>query len=175
MAYPKRLAWFHNYGNRKTTLGIVCHMAEGYNTVAYLDDRGAMPPRGVSVHAVCDRYGHITQMLPWIAISGSLNPRDRSTNKGYYGHDKLVAVLGKGWTDPNRYLVSIEIEGYARKGPTKAQQAAVIAWARKIKRTYPTTIRGALGHADQTNTKGCPGTSAGMKAIFAGIGGHGRW
>jgi hypothetical protein len=174
MAYPYRAAWF-NYGTRKTTLGIVFHMAEGYGTVGYLDKYGARPPRGVSVHAVCDRYGHITQMLPWNAISGSLNPSDRSTNKGYYGHTKLVAVLGKYWTDPNRYLVSMEIEGYAKNGPTKAQQAAAIKWGREMKARYKSVMRGAIGHADQTNTKGCPGTSAGMKAIFAGVGGHGRW
>jgi hypothetical protein len=43
-----------------------------------------------------------------------------------------------------------------------------------MRRRYPTIV-GAYGHADQTDTKGCPGTSANMKAIFDGIGGHGRF
>ena len=175
MSYPYRQAWFSHYGTRKTTRGIVYHMAEGYGTVGYLDKYGAMPPRGVSVHAVCDRNGHITQMLPWNAISGSLNPANRSTNKAYYGHKHLVAVLGTGWTDPNRYLVSMEIEGYAKSGPNPAQVAAAIKWGKEMKARYRSVMRGALGHADQTDTKRCPGTSKGMLAIFKGVGGHGRW
>jgi len=175
MAYPYRQAWY-SYGPRKgPTLALMFHMAEGYGTVGYLDKYGTMPPRGVSVHAVCDRYGHITQMLPWNVASGSLNPANRSTDKGYYGHTKLVSVLGKWWTDPNSVTVSMEIEGYAKKGPNAAQVAAAIKWGKEMKARYKTQMRGALGHADQTDTKGCPGKSAGMLAIFKGVGGHGRW
>jgi hypothetical protein len=173
MSYPFVPAYWDNYGPRKgPLLGIGLHMAEGGGTVGYLDKIGTIPPRGVSVHAVCDRAGVVTQMLKWTDASGSLNPGDRSTEKGYYGHSVLVAVLGDWWTDPNSAIVSMEIEGMAATGPNALQVPAVIAWGLDMRRMFA-TIRGAFGHADQTDTKGCPGTTAAMKAIFAGIGGHG--
>ena len=173
MSYPFVAAYWDAYGPRKgPTLGIGLHMAEGGGTVGYLDKIGTIPPRGVSVHAVCDRAGVVTQMLKWGDASGSLNTANRSTEKGYYGHSVLVAVLGDWWTDPNSAIVSMEIEGMAATGPNALQVPAVIAWGLDMRRMF-TTIRGAFGHADQTDTKGCPGTTAAMKAIFAGIGGHG--
>jgi hypothetical protein len=173
MSYPFVAAYWDTYGARKgPTLGIGLHMAEGGGTVGYLDKIGTIPPRGVSVHAVCDRAGVVTQMLKWGDASGSLNPADRSTEKGYYGHSVLLAVLGSWWTDPNSAIVSMEIEGYAAAGPNALQVPAVIAWGLDMRRMF-TTIRGAFGHADQTDTKGCPGTTPAMKAIFAGLGGHG--
>jgi len=173
MSYPFVAAYWDAYGPRKgPTLGIGLHMAEGGGTVGYLDKIGTIPPRGVSVHAVCDRAGVVTQMLKWGDASGSLNPGDRSSEKGYYGHSVLVAVLGDWWTDPNSAIVSMEIEGMAATGPNALQVPAVIAWGLDMRRMF-TTIRGAFGHADQTDTKGCPGTTPAMKAIFAGIGGHG--
>jgi hypothetical protein len=173
VSYPFVAAYWDNYGPRKgPTLGIGLHMAEGGGTVGYLDKIGTIPPRGVSVHAVCDRAGVVTQMLKWGDASGSLNPANRSTEKGYYGHSVLVAVLGDWWTDPNSAIVSMEIEGMAATGPNALQVPAVIAWGLDMRRMFP-TIRGAFGHADQTDTKGCPGTTDAMKAIFTGIGGHG--
>lgn len=167
-------AWY-DYGPRAhDALGLLYHMAEGGGTVGYLDKNGAAPPRGVSVHVVFTYAGETVQMLPWAHASGSVNPRDRSTNKAYYGHAHLVDVLGMWWADPNSVTLSAEIEGHASEGPNPAQVKAAIAWGRDM-RTQFGTLRGAIGHADQTDTKACPGTSAAMKAIFDGVGGHGRW
>lgn len=174
MSYPFVQAAF-DYGPRPyPTLGLMLHMAEGGGTVGYLDDKGAPPERGVSVHAVCEYSGRVVQMLDWTHASGSLNPDDRSVDTGYYGHSALVAVLGDRWTDPNKVVLSMEIEGHAADGPNNAQIAAAVGWGLDMKRLFP-SLRGALGHTDQTDTKPCPGLSAGMKAIFAGVGGHGLW
>lgn len=173
-AYPYVPSYWDRYGTRSVTLGLMLHMAEGSGTVGYLDKIGRIPPRGVSVHFVCETTGRMVRMLGLNAASGSLNPADRSTDKAYYGHSHLVSVLGDWWTNPNEAVISIEIEGFAATGPNGRQTDALVAWAADMVRLYP-TIRGALGHADQTNTKGCPGTSAPMRAVFAAIGGHGLW
>ncbi len=174
MTYPYVPAWY-DYGPRKgPALGLMLHMAEGGGTVGYLDKNGTPPARGVSVHAVCEYSGRVVRMLDWDHASGSLNPADRSTDKAFYGHRHLTDVLGDWWTDPNSAVISIEIEGFAAKGPNAAQVTGVIDWAKDMKRLYP-TLRGALGHADQTDTKKCPGTQATMLTIFGGIGGHGLW
>lgn len=175
MSYPFVAAWYDDYGARKgPTLGLLYHMAEGGGTVGYLDKTGRPPSRGVSVHAVCDYGGVVTQMLKWTDASGSLNPADRSTDKAYYGHRHLHDVLGDWWIDPNSVTLSMEIEGFAAKGPNADQIIGAIAWGRDMIDHFP-ELCGALGHADQTDTKHCPGTTAAMQAIFAGVGGHGLW
>jgi hypothetical protein len=176
MSYPFVQSWW-DYGIRpssKHLLGILFHMAEGGGTVGYLDNKGTAPPRGVSAHVVIEADGTVVQMLPWSHMAGTLNPADRSTDKAYYGHKHLVAVLGDAWPDPNPYVLQAEMEGHAADGPNPYQVTAAIAWAGDMASRFP-SIRGALGHADQTNTKACPGTSAAMKALFAGVGGHGLW
>lgn len=173
MNYPYTQSWW-DYGVRNgPTLGLCYHMAEGSGTVGYLDNKGNPPPRGVSVHAVCQLDGTVVQMLPWSHASGSLNPDDRTTEYGYYGHDTLIAVLGSYWLDPNVAVLSMEIEGFRAQGPNPKQVAAAIAWGLDMKSHYP-ELRGAIGHHDQS-PKECPGTTAAMKAIFAGVGGHGLW
>lgn len=172
MTYPFVPAGAPDYGVRKgPALGLLYHMAEGGNTVKYLAGK---PARGVSVHAVCEYSGRVVQMLHWDRASGSLNPKDTSTDKAYYGHSTLVAVLGDWWDDPNSAVLSMEIEGFAAKGPNPAQVDGAIAWGEDMKGLF-SSLRGAIGHADQTNTKGCPGTSLSMKLIFEGVGGHGLW
>lgn len=173
MIYPYVPAWYDDLGRRKgPTLGLMYHMAEGGGTVGYLDDKGTAPPRGVSVHAVCEYSGRVVRMLDWRDASGSLNPANRSTDKAYFGHSHLVDVLGDWWRDPNSAVISMEIEGFARTGPNPAQTHAAIAWGLDMRSMFP-DIRGALGHADQTDTKGCPGATGPMRLIFEGVGGHG--
>lgn len=173
MSYPFVKAGAPSYGIRKgPALGLLYHMAEGGNTVAYLSHSGV--PRGVSVHAVCDYSGRVTQMLNWEMASGSLNPRDTSSDKPYFGHSHLVDVLGLYWNDPNSAVLSMEIEGFASRGPNPAQIDGAVAWGEDMKARF-SALRGALGHADQTNTKACPGTSTNMRLVFEGVGGHGLW
>jgi len=159
------------YGKRKGSLALMLHMAEGFNTVSYLAND---PARGVSANFVCELDGTMVRMMAFDAASGSLNPRDRSTDKAYYGHSHLVDVLGEWWTNPNNALIQVEMEGFAATGPNAKQiEAAVTLTADAIHR-FP-SIRGALGHADQTNTKACPGRTDAMKRLFTNIGGHGLW
>jgi hypothetical protein len=172
-----------DYGVRQGTLGLDFHMAEGGDgTVDYLARRQGETDaawrtrvRGVSANAVCKSDGTIYNMVAWDHAAGALNPADRSTwDKGYYGAKYLQAVLGSHWPDPNTWSIAIEICGYRAIGPTDAQVRACVAWGADMRHRFP-TLRGAFGHADQTDTKGCPGTTPNMKAIFAGVGGHGLW
>lgn len=173
MTYPFVAAGAPDYGVRRgPILGLLFHMAEGGGTVGYLSHHGV--PRGVSVHAVCEYNGKVTQMVDWHHASGSLNPADRSTDKPYFGQKHLMDVLGSWWTDPNSVVLSMEIEGFAAKGPNPAQVDGAVAWGVDMIGRFP-TLRGALGHADQTNTKACPGTSLSMRLVFEGVGGHGLW
>lgn len=173
MTYPFVPAKW-DYGPRAgPALGLMYHMAEGGGTVHYLSKTGGVL-RGVSVHAVCELSGRVVQMLPWSHISGSLNPADRSSDKLYFGHQHLVDVLGPKWTDPNTVVLSMEIEGFANLGPNHAQVDAAVAWGEDMKSLF-SSLRGALGHADQTDTKRCPGTTLAMRLIFEGVGGHGLW
>jgi N-acetyl-anhydromuramyl-L-alanine amidase AmpD len=163
----------YDFGVRKgPTLGLMFHGAEAdAGVVGYLSRQ---PARGVSANFVCERSGRMVQMLPLSHASGSMNPNDRSTNKAYYGHDHLVDVLESWWRDPNSAVISVEIEMFARNGPNPDQVASLIEWSADMATRYP-SIQGALGHADQTDTKGCPGSTAAMKSVFAAIGGHGLW
>lgn len=163
----------YDFGVRKgPTLALMLHGAEAEaGVVGYLSRN---PSRNVSANFVCERSGRMVRMLAWDHASGSMNPQDRSTNKAYYGRTHLVDVLGSWWDDPNSAVISVEGEWYARTGPNAAQVAALIAWGADMRTRFP-TVRGALGHADQTDTKGCPGSTAAMKAIFTGLGGHGLW
>jgi hypothetical protein len=171
VSYPYVQARYDYAVRKGPAFGLLYHMAEGGNTVAYLAND---PSRGVSVHAVCKYDGTVVQMLDWTHASGSLNPTDRSTDKAYFGHKYLVDVLGPWWSDPNSAVLSMEIEGFASKGPNAAQMAAAVSWGLDMKGRFP-DLRGAIGHADQTDTKACPGTTDAMKAIFSGVGGHGLW
>lgn len=163
----------YDFGLRKgPTLGLMFHGAEATSgVVGYLSRE---PARNVSANFVCERSGRMVRMLNVNNASGSLNPNDRSTDKAYFGASHLKAVLGSWWTDPNSAVISVEIEMYAREGPNIAQVATLIDWSKDMVSRFP-TIRGALGHADQTDTKRCPGTTTNMKLVFSSIGGHGLW
>ena len=178
-AYPFRQGI--DYGQRSGTLGLSYHMSEGTDTlVDYLAQRqgetaAAWRQRvsGVSCHAALLSDGTLWQMLGWERICGNLNPDDRAGEYGYYGGSHLKAVLGDGWTDPNRWTLSMEIAGRRADGPTDAQATTAIAWGLEMRDLF-STLRGANGHHDQS-PKACPGLTPNMRAIFDGIGGHGLW
>lgn len=179
----------HDYGSILQPLGIVLHMAEGGGTVGYLSRSN---PRGVSVHFVVERSGRIVQMLGLDKISGSVNPFHLRYGVGLldgrgapfdapetgpvaphvqYGFAAVTAVLGiVGRANPNRHLISIEVEGFARTGPNSAQ---VISLQRMIAalRMQSSSIRGLLGHRDFQSYKACPG----HKVPWQRLGGHGLW
>lgn len=177
MTYPFKQGI--DYGPRDGTLGLSFHMSEGYDGLPnYLarhsgEDLWEWADRvnGVSCNAALLSDGTIWQMLDWGHASGNLNPEDRAGEYGYYGHHHLRDVLGDHWPDPNAWTISMEIAGFRKNGPTDAQVKAAIAWGLDMRSRYP-KIRGAVGHHDQS-PKACPGLTANMKAIFAGVGGHG--
>ena len=168
-----------DYGPRNGTLGLSLHMSEGGDgLVGFLGRHSgetlaqwAARVNGVSCHAALLSDGTIWQMLDWDHASGNLNPADRADEYGYYGGHHLRDVLGAYWPDPNTWTVSMEIAGYRTVGPTDRQRDAAIRWGLEMRAMFP-TIRGATGHHDQS-PKPCPGLTPNMKAIFAGVGGHG--
>lgn len=171
-----------DYGPRSGTLGISLHMSEGGDGLAdgFLARKAgedlwqwADRVNGVSCNAAILSTGEVVKMLDDNHASGNLNPDDRAGEYGYYGGSHLRAVLGAGWTNPNEWTLSIELAGFRAAGPTDAQVASTIRLCNEWKVEFP-TIRGATGHHDQS-PKGCPGLTPNMKAIFAGIGGHGLW
>lgn len=170
-----------DYGPRSGTRGLSFHMSEGGDgLVGFLSrhpgedlHQWAARVNGVSCHAALLSTGELVQMLDWTHCSGNLNPDDRAGEYGYYGHQNLVDVLGDGWTNPNEWTLSMEIAGFRAQGPTAAQVNAAIRWGNEMIARFP-QLRGATGHHDQS-PKPCPGTTANMKAIFEGVGGHGLW
>lgn len=168
-------AWY-DYGVRKgPALGVGFHMAEGGGTVSYLDKVGNPPRLGVSVHAVIEYDGSLVQMLNYDHACGGLHPGDIGSEKAYYKGSIFKAVMGKWWSDPNSASIQCEIEGFASAGPNAKQVATAIRWVNTILKPKYSTLHGAFGHADQTDEKACPGTTAAMKSIFNSIGGHGVW
>jgi hypothetical protein len=168
-----------DYGPRKGTLGFQIHMSEGGDELPYYLGRKAGETiqqwhdrvRGVSTHVAILSTGERVQMLGWDRISGNLNPYDRSTDKEFYGRRFLLAVLGDKWYDPNSYTLAVEIAGKRANGPTRAQVESLIEWVGQMRDLFP-SLRGAFGHADQTDTKGCPGTAPLMLEAWQRIG-HG--
>lgn len=173
-----------DYGTRtRGTLGLGFHMTEGNGTISdvqYLARRSGETVtqwhtrvRGVSAHVVITNDGIVHQMVDFSHAAGSFNPDDRNpATTGYYNGNVIRAVLGASYFDPNACTIVAEIAGKRADGPNAKQVAAAVAWALDMRRRFP-TIRGAFGHADQTDTKGCPGLTANMKSIFSGVGGHG--
>lgn len=169
-----------DYGPRRGTLGISLHMSEGFDGLpgflakhpSETRPQWAKRVNGVSCHVAILSDGKVVQMLGWDRACGNLNPNHRAKEYGYYGGSHLRAVLGEdNWRNPNEWTVSAEIAGFRKNGPTEAQVRATIKWGLEMRERFP-TIRGATGHHDQS-PKGCPGRTPAMKAIFAGVGGHG--
>ncbi len=173
----------YDFGRRiAPALAFVVHMAEGGNTVAYL---ARNPARNVSVHFVIEYSGRTVQMLRLDRVSGSINPTDlRTTNDtpfdGYgaqrvmFGAGPRRQVLGAWDRNPNHAVITVEVEGFAAKGPNLAQRKALVMLYRHLVHELP-TIRGILGHRDFTSRKACPGKLIPWRnmALATGGGRHG--
>lgn len=184
MAYPFVAAAF-DYGERHgPALAFVVHMAEGGGTVGYL---ATSPARGVSVHFVIQYTGRIVQMLGLDRVSGSVNPRDLRTTTdapftGYngeqvrYGAASRKLVLGAWDANPNHAIITVEVEGFATRGPNVKQRVALVELYRYLVGELP-TLRGILGHRDFTTRKACPGKFIPWRnmALVTGGGRHGQF
>ncbi len=170
-----------DYGPRAGTLGWNIHMAEGGDgTVGWLarrsgesDSAWRQRVNGVSASFVVLQTGEAVQMVRWDRAAGNLNPNDRSTDKAFYGRRFLLAVLPDHWRNPNAYTLSMEVCGFRANGPNRAQVETMVKLVAESRERYPGMV-GAFGHADQTDTKGCPGTSALMREFWDRVG-HGRF
>lgn len=170
-----------DYGPRKGTLGWNVHMAEGGDgTLGWLarrpgESNTAWRDRvnGVSASFVILQGGEVVQMVAWDHAAGNLNPNDRSTDKAFYGRRYLLEVLGDKWRDPNAYTLSVELCGFRANGPSRAQVESLVKLVAESRERYPGMV-GAFGHADQTDTKGCPGTAPLMREFWDRLG-HGRF
>ena len=162
MSYPFVRA-AHDYGRAKgPRLALVVHMAEGGGTVGYL----ARPnPNAVSVHFVVERSGSIVQMLPLTHANGSIRPTKIRMDDDppyewqgapvVYGATAAHTVLGPWWRDPTSATLGVEIEGYAKDGPSARQQDALAGLWADLADRFP-GLR-ALAHRDFADYKACPG------------------
>lgn len=167
---PKRLI----YGPRKASeiRGFMVHMAEGNNVARYLSGN---PRRGVSVQYTVEADGEIVSMVPELRVAGSLNPaalRKGDDKGGYYGRSHLDHVLRGGVTNPNHYVIAVEVAGKAVDGPNAKQIDALVRLFRDCRTRYE-GIK-PLGHRDQQDVKRCPGKTHAMRRAFYLMGGHGK-
>jgi len=178
---PIRFRAKYDYGSRMgyPTLALVFHVAEGTNVARYLSSGDIA--RGVSVHYTIEQKtsafgdGEIVRILPEHRISGSIDPDTlRRTNdpNGFYGVRHTRYGLGKWWSNPNVALISVEVAGRAKDGPTDRQVAAMVELYEDIDRRYGRAI--PLGHRDFQQVKPCPGQTPAMRRAFREMGGHGK-
>jgi hypothetical protein len=150
----------------------VVHMAEGGNTVGYLSRPN---PNGVSVHFVVKRTGSVVRMLDLDRMHSSIKSsaiRTTDDADGFYGVTAARAVMGE-WADvrrslgPNHASIAVEVEGFAREGPSATQSFALARLYEDLRTRFP-GIR-ALGHRDFASYKQCPG----RLIRWQDLGGHG--
>lgn len=167
--------------------GITVHMAEGGGTVSWLTRLD-----GNSSTYVIEYDADIVQMVDEGRAAGSINPSlIRLTNDPIYsylgeairyGRAAVLACMSRAAADnPNRYVIAIEVEGYAGKPPSNADARANdvggpnakqrVALAKLIndirRRRGPLPV---LGHRDFQSYKPCPG----HHIPWADYGGHAR-
>lgn len=173
--YPAR--W--DYGSRRgfPTLAIVYHMAEGTNVASYLVSETRA---GVSVHYTIEQKttrfanGEIVRILPENRISGSINPdliRTTNDRDGFYGVKHNKAGLGGYWSNPNVAVITVEVAGRAKYGPTAKQVDSMVALFEDVQSRHHRVI--PLAHADFADYKACPGKTAAIREAFDRMGGHG--
>lgn len=171
-AYPFVKSYVDLGPARGPRLALVAHVAEGGGTVGYLSRKN---PNGVSVHFVIERSGRVVRMLPLDHMHSSIRPsaiRTSDDADGFYGASAARTVMGE-WADtrrslgPNHASIAVEVEGFAKDGPSATQSFALARLFGGLRDRWP-AIR-ALGHRDFASYKGCPG-----KLIrWADLDGHG--
>jgi len=178
---PIRFPAKYDYGSRRSypTRAVVFHMAEGTDVARYLSTGNVA--RGVSVTYTIEqktsafRDGEIVRILAEHRISGSINPDTlRRTNdpNGLYGVRHARHALGKWHSNPNVAVISVEVAGRAKDGPTARQVASMVELFEDIERRYDRVI--PLAHRDFQQVKPCPGQTRGIRLAFHTMGGHGK-
>ena len=77
--------------------------------------------------------------------------------------------MGTWWHDPNSAVISVEIEGFAAKGPNIDQRNSLASLVADVRSRYPGM--GLLGHRDFADYKACPGAFI----PWPKLGGHGPY
>lgn len=155
-----------------SVMGITIHMAEGGGTVSWLTRAD-----GNSSHYVVEYSGRITQMVVEDHWAGSINPnlirKDNDAPYTFLGeritYGRAAALSALGLTaanNPNRYVIAIEVEGFAADGPNEKQNASLLRLVKDIRSRHGNLP--CLGHRDFQNYKRCPG----HKVRWADYGGH---
>ena len=169
MSYAFVAAKYFSPGAIVEYRAIVIHMAQGGGTVSWLTH----PSGNVSATFVIEYSGRIVQMVKDGDASHSLHRSiDDDTNDapdfGIFSPEAAKAVLGDGWSNPNAYMFSVELEGFAADGPKPVQEAALKVLVADLRARFP-SIRGLLGHRDFQDYKPCPGALI----PWEDLGGHG--
>lgn len=134
-----------------TPIAVVHHIAEGYWTT--LTDPGFWIARGSSVHFAISRGGEVAQLVP---LSGA------AWGNGWV-REPTWPLLEPG-TNPNRYTISIEHEGFTGKPWTSLQIAAsadLTIWLLGRILQQPPDHLHVIGHCeiDSITRANCPGTA----------------
>lgn len=134
--------------NANTPIAIVHHIAEGYMTT--LTNPKFWIDRGSSVHFAIGRDGRIVQLVPLTGAAWGNGIVDRPT----------WPLLESG-TNPNRYTISIEHEGFTGV-PWPKEQVEASAWLTAELLTainQPANALRLIAHAeiDSVNRAECPG------------------
>jgi hypothetical protein len=143
------------------------HFAQGGGTDSWLTRLDGAQGNN-SCHIVVKYDGSIRQLVEFDDASWSLHiSYDAETSNdapdyGIFGLRYVKDALGAGWSDPNRYIVAIEIEGFYQNGPNEAQKLTIVRLAKFLEAEFPKLVH--LGHRDFQDYKPCPGPT-----LFRGL------
>lgn len=135
---------------------IAWHFAEGGGTDTWLT-RADGAAGNNSCHVVIKYDGSIRQIVDFTDASHSLHlstgPR-QTEDYDIFSFKNVEKALGAGASDPNRYIIAVEIEGYRKTGPNITQIRTIQYLAQYFEDKYSKAVH--LGHGDFQD-KPCPG------------------
>jgi hypothetical protein len=138
---------------------IAWHFAQGGGTDTWLTRQDGRQGNN-SCHIVVKYDGSIRQIVEFDDAAWSLhNSIDADSHDapdfGIFAFRYVREALGSGYSDPNRYIIAIEVEGFFDNGPNAAQKRTIRLLAAFLEREYPKAVH--LGHRDFQDYKPCPG------------------
>jgi hypothetical protein len=163
---PFKQAPKYTPGGMREVRAAAWHFAQGGGTDTWLTRLDGAQGNN-SCHIVIKYDGSIRQIVEFDDASWSLHiswDADSNDAPDYniFALRYVKEALGAGWSDPNRYIVAIEIEGFFQTGANAAQRRTIVALARFLEANYPKLVH--LGHRDFQDYKPCPGPT-----LFQGL------